>query len=301
MLSTEYLPVELGVKIFRLLPINQVNSLFTVNKYFLDICELSKKYWFYRINSNNWKYFKAHVSNESTIVKYVKILMLGQMSFDLHKFINLKHLHITDKSITDNDIQKLTQLNSLYLSYNKHVTNNGIMPLTKLTSLSIAGCINVDKINMTNLTALCITGTNIKDNDICNLTKLQQLTINKHITNNGIRNLTNLRRLTLSSNKHIDVTGLICLSKLTFIGIHNNFDISNLQHLKKLTTLQLFDHQVISQISGIELLPQVQKIYVMSLCNWKLTDVDEIIINLNKLSFYCDIDKDLNMLTCRKL
>lgn len=137
-----------------------------------------------------------------------------------------------DKHVNDNELKKLTNLQSLDLTSNCLITNDGIKDLVNLTSLKL----------------LC--NPTITDDGIKNLTNLKYLHVDNrqgfnYITNNGLKNLTNLISLDIDGARNVtnnelnDSDNLYIYSDGNYSTINKSITKSGLQHLTNLTSLKL--------------------------------------------------------------
>jgi len=128
----------------------------------------------------------------------------------LEKLTNLKFLHIRDSpEITDKSIEKLTNLNTLYIDLCDNITDISLKKLTELTSLSI------------------FLENNVSDESIRELINLTYLEIYYHgaeqckITDESIRELVNLRSLKVQSCELITDESIIELINLKNLSMYN--------------------------------------------------------------------------------
>lgn len=125
----------------------------------------------------------------------------------LTKFYNLTHLCIYNMSkLKGEDLQKLSCLTSLDLSFNIFRPNEGYKDLSLLTGLR----------NLVLSHSMIIS-----DEGICRLTnlKLLDLTHNDSITDRGISSLVNLESLSIGHNKKITMAGVSLLTNLTLLDM----------------------------------------------------------------------------------
>lgn len=208
------------------------------------------------------------------------------------------------------------------LSVFSHKGKLDISNLTKLQTLDIQYCDDIEKINLTNLTELDITG-NRQINKLKHLTKLNKLITGEdnYIIPNEITNLTNLTHLELKDNDliydlnmftnlkilRIDSCSMIYnytiseLTKLVELDMSFNGNIIQLDHCKNLTKLIAnscdlndddwegcnLDNECISGLTNL--------IELDIVCSNNITNLDTL-TNLQKLDVTgCKI-KDLNCL-----
>lgn len=195
---------------------------------------------------------KEHVavSNEVYLVK--------------HNILNLNNLGITCISEIEG-LEKLTNLEELYLSGNKISEIQELEHLTKLKVLDLSYN-NITQIQYLD-TLLDLNQLYLNNNEISNI--------------NGLDNLINLNFLHLDSNNIAKIEGLIYNKNLhTLYLSHNHItEISNLSSLTNLFFLAL-NYNKIKKIRGLENLINLR---FLRLNDNKLTQIDGL-NNLNKLT-----------------
>jgi hypothetical protein len=115
---------------------------------------------------------------------------------DLVKFTNLKKLS-PNEIITDSSVEKLTQLEYLYV-FGNEITDAGIRPLVNLSQLRLESNDTIEEslLSLPNLTTLILLESSVGDDVLMQLTGLQHLKIRSNDgPGNAVLTLTNLKRL----------------------------------------------------------------------------------------------------------
>ena len=111
------LPVEIWVKIFSYISLDQAFNLCFINKYFHKAFDESKQYWFYEVSDYKLKCFEQCLD----ISKYINKLSVDQ-----------------ETTITNDIISELTKLTSLYVkSIHLVMKADTLLNLTNLINLAI--------------------------------------------------------------------------------------------------------------------------------------------------------------------
>lgn len=193
-------------------------------------------------------------------LKFLKFLNASGSRCALNNEGMCKLKNITSLNISDNiKITKISHLVSLKaLKTNNRVEDNEIKNLTALTYLNITNG-KINKVShLTKLLALKIFSVVIDNNEIHNLTLLQELDIGRHkntlwpkIDNSGISNLINIRHFCMHNN--ITITNVNHMLKLRFLDISGtcNIDNDNLNMLTTLISLKIYDNVKIFNINGL--------------------------------------------------
>lgn len=168
---------------------------------------------------------------------------------------SLTKLKLSNKYLTDEDIQPLSKLKKLMildLSSNKI---SDLTPLSQLTNLSELN-LSYNKIddisplsNLTNLTILWASDNQISDiSPLNNLTVISNLVLDSNQINDisPLSNLAYLYHLSLINNQISDISALSNLTYLTYLNLNVNqiSDISPLSNLTNLGSLSLAYNQV---------------------------------------------------------
>jgi hypothetical protein len=135
------------------------------------------------------------------------------MDEDLQHLTNLNSLNLCfNNNISDQSMKFLTKLNILWLHHNNKITDDSVKYLTNLTALGTGNNITDESVKfLTNLTVLS-TGDNITDESVKFLTNLTELSTGNNITDESVKFLTNLTELDAGNN--ITDEALKCLPHL---------------------------------------------------------------------------------------
>lgn len=220
---------------------------------------------------------------------HITKIFLSHHLNDISNLTNLQVLHLENGDINNHQINLLTNLTELSITYS-NITN--INCLTRLRILNVT-C-NIDNIgiaSLTNLTELYISY-NDTITDINHLKNLHTLGIGYYlsapcycapvpgITNNGLASLTNLTNLDIYDNNRItDINyltnlqilnatgdcgvadnGIKKLTNLTTLTATSNKKITNINHLKKLRILYA-EHASGITDNGISTLTNLTELY----------------------------------------
>lgn len=193
-----------------------------------------------------------------------------------HNILNLNNLGIT--SIREIEgLEKLTNLNELYLSGNKISDIQELEHLTKLKVLDLSSN-NITQMQyldtLSNLNQLYLNNNEISNiNGLDNLIKLDFL----HLDSNNIAKIEglnynkNLHTLYLSHNHITEITNLSSLTNLFFLALNYNKikKIKGLENLINLRVLRLNDNKL-TQIDGLS---NLNKLKTLNLANNKITKI----------------------------
>jgi len=133
---------------------------------------------------------------------------------------NLHHLDISGSSlITNNNVEKLTNLISLCLAHNVLIHDSALSKLTKLESL-----------NLNN-------NYNITDHSLVNLINLKRLIIDKNtnITHEAVSKLINLNWISMAFNNKIKIQDLIHLNKLKYVSLSEDASYYDSKYINMLS------------------------------------------------------------------
>ncbi len=208
--------------------------------------------------NNNPKvdYVTIQGSRYSTSLTKLKLSNKYLTDEDIQPLSKLKKLMVLDLSsnkISDlTPLSQLTNLSELNLSYNKI---DDISPLSNLTNLTIlwASDNQISDIsplsNLTNLTILWASDNQISDiSPLNNLTVISNLVLDSNQINDisPLSNLAYLYHLSLINNQISDISALSNLTYLTYLNLNVNqiSDISPLSNLTNLGSLSLAYNQV---------------------------------------------------------
>ena len=215
-----------------------------------------------------------------------------------HNILNLNNLSITNISEIEG-LEKLTNLNELYLSGNKISEIQDLEHLKKLKVLDLSYN-NIKKIQHLD-TLLDLNQLYLNNNQISNINGLDNL-INLtflHLDSNNITKIEgliynkNLHTLYLSHNHITEITNLSSLTNLFFLALNCNKikKIKGLENLINLRFLRLNDNKL-TQIDGLN---NLNKLTTLNLANNKIKDIRE-----NMPSVFC-INIDNNQIAEEKV
>ena len=202
------------------------------------------------IDKHNYKFIRIMCVTDLRVFKTFKnILRMG--------FHHLTELYCDgQQTMTDDYIEKLTQLTKLVCNGCSKITDKSIQKLTNLIELTCFGCLRITNNGIKHLTQLTILGCKncpkITDEGIQHLTQLVELDCSgfddQQITDNSIRHLTQLQQLRCKYRRKITDDSIRHLTQLTVLQIDYCSWITDdsIQHLTQLVELDCSGHIRIS-------------------------------------------------------
>ncbi len=229
---------------------------------------------------------------EIAALSKVESIYLNSIPKSIYMLTSLKHLYLwfCEDTIGLSNIENLTNLQCLDLSFSKNISLRGIEKLTNLQELWLLESQITDLSvieNLTNLQWLVLSETKITSLSVIeNLTNLEELYLDKtKITSlSGIENLTNLQGLDLSRTQITNLSGIENLTNLQRLDLSET-PITNLSGIENLTNLQwlwLRDTQIDSH--ELKRLSKLKNLTFLDLRHLKLTGIPSQLLEL-KLPF----------------
>ena len=208
------------------------------------------------------------------------------------------------KLINVDDLDKLDEIQELYLHWNKIYDISGMINVTNLRKLHL-GNNNIAKIkgfdNFINLENLYIGQNKITEiKNISHLKKLKILALNDNyiVEIKGLDNLINLQVLWLNSNQLYKTTGLSNLNNLEKLDLSFNeiTEINGLDNLTNLRDLDLDSNQI-TKISGLNNLINLRSLDLNSNYIKKIEGLENL-TNLEYLYLHSNVIKELPLSLC---